>query len=158
MTSVKRKFAACLITLFIIPSAHYIGRATMLTPDACAEPIYEFAIQSEPTATPTPTLRHKGTATNGDRQPDVDAIRKKIFEDAKRRGVTINKLRVELKKGNDGKPFLQVSGEVSASKVSASRVKELNAQVNKYTAGNCKVESKIVNRLITQRTNSAPAR
>ncbi|MCI0393162.1 MAG: hypothetical protein MOB07_30900 [Acidobacteria bacterium] len=149
MTSVQRKFAAGLISLFVIPATNYIGRTTRLTPDDSAEPIYEFT-QAKPALAPTPS-RTADTAHDPDIPP---MIRKKVDDEAKRRGFKIVDLRVEFKKGNDSKPFILVSGKVSASKVSAARVKEFNAQVNKYTAGKYRVESNVV----TDRSNSAPAR
>jgi hypothetical protein len=144
MASVQRKFAAGLVSLFIIPSAHYIGQATRLTPDDSAEPIYEFT-QTKTAPTPIPS-RTVDTAPDPDRPPpDAGKIRKTLLEKFKQNGINADNVLVAVKKGNDGKPFLQVSVKVSKSTVSASRFKEIvNAAVNKHTAGNYRVESKLV--------------
>src|SRR5262245_19444197 len=98
----------------------------------------------EPVAT-----RHMGTATDPDvgliPVPDTNLtgdnaraqatertlninlgiVETNVSEDTEQLGVKVDNLRVEVMKGNDGKPFLQVSGKVSASKLSASRAKEI---------------------------------
>ena len=156
MTSVQRKFAAGLISLFVIPATNYMGQTTRLTPDGSAEPIYEFTEQTEPS---TSAKEHKGTirdvnclmttmkGTEADPgpppppPPDAGKIRKTLIEEFKRRGIRVDNMNVEFKKGNDGKTFLHVSVEV-ASKLSASRFNEIvNAVVNKHTTGKCKAES-----------------
>jgi len=71
-------------------------------------------------------------------------IRRKVHNLAKQCGLNIADLRVEFKKGNDGKTFLLVSGKVKASKVSEARVKEFNAKVNTYATSKYRVESNVV--------------
>jgi hypothetical protein len=137
MTSVQRKFAAGLISLFVIPSAHYIDQTTRLTPDDSAEPIYVFT--QSPTPTPKPSIKTGNTATNADRQVP-GSCKRAVSEEANRRG--INNLRMVEKKGSDGKRFLKISGKVSASK---SEFKEIvKALKNACTADEVKVESALV--------------
>jgi len=60
MTSIQRKFAAGLISLFAIPATNYIGQSTRLTPDDFAEPIYEFTQIGGKAAPPPPTVKYRG--------------------------------------------------------------------------------------------------
>jgi hypothetical protein len=227
MTSVQRKFAAGLITLFIVSSTSYTGKTTKLTQDDCnansdlatklrncltskgivfdklcvtkdhidvvlnvgtvtpvdcriinairdctletvsAEPVvYEVTISIAPSTSGGPAQLiysgHAGTGHDTDSMPtctsmqdllfegtvsiNAKVVEKKVSADAGRFGVKVYNLRVEVKKGKDGKPFLQVSGKASSSNASDSRIIGIvTALVNKYTGvleintGNLKV-------------------
>src|SRR5262249_32701903 len=118
MTSVQRKFAAGAVSLFIIPFAHYIGQTTKLTPDACAEPIYEFTKSIAPTASATPP-KVRTTGYDGDIPPArIKEAEKIVSKESQRQGITIEKLQILKKIGDDGKPSFQVLGKVTASTVS----------------------------------------
>lgn len=215
MASIQRKFAACLITLFMVSSIGYTGPTKKQTPDDCNEdcnlanqirgclntkgiefdnvsvingnievvlkanketPVpcnrivtiiecankavnyergHDLAISIAP-STPGTTAYyvykgHTGTGTIPDclRLSRIDVldlksigtlnintckVERKVSEDAKRLGVRIENLNVKVKKSEDGKLYLQVSGKVRASEVSESQVivmvKDL---VEKYT-------------------------
>src|SRR5262249_42037636 len=162
MTSVQMKFAAGLISLFIIPATHYLGQTTRLTPDDSAEPIYEFT----ETQCPPNCLKVK-FGYIGDRNR-FKKVEKKVIKDLKPYGIKIGAFLVEFEKGNDGKTLLKFSGKVIESKVSASEVNKIvNDLAIKYTAevlecstDNLKVESNLImdKRITNQRSNSAPAR
>jgi hypothetical protein len=91
------------------------------------------------------TLKFRGTMSDSDikdrnRRRRV-IINTKILErvasqEARQHGVKTNGLRVRLEKDNNGIPFLQVSGAVSALNGSASQGKQIISNVlKKYTGG-----------------------
>jgi hypothetical protein len=218
MTSIQRKFAACLITLLMLLPISYTGQATKLTPGnrnednneennlettmrSCLngqaikfaklsvtehqfevvlnantavpvdckivnairectlnavsyEPDYYLTISIAPSAQEAPALvaykGHTGTGTDPDSMPicvDVLALKsvgtlkinyckveRNVSKDAKLLGVRIDDLDVKVKKCEEDKLCLQVSGKASASEVDVLRFRRIvTALMKKHT-------------------------